>query len=69
MPGSADLGHGGRKIRTAVKRLNESFAAWTHLTEELQAILPMTQLPGIGAALDDSACPHFRIMRRICKPR
>jgi hypothetical protein len=43
------------KIRAAVKRLNESFIAWAHLTQELQAILPMARLPGLGAPLDECA--------------
>ena len=50
------------KIRAAVKRLNESFVAWAHLTEELQAILPMARLPGVGAPLDEcalSALVHY----------
>ena len=43
------------KIRVAVKRLNESFVAWAHLTEELQAVLPMTRLPGVGVPLEECA--------------
>jgi hypothetical protein len=43
------------KIRLAVKRLNESFVAWSHLTHEVQSLLPMANLPGTGAPLDDSA--------------
>jgi REase_MTES_1575/AAA domain len=43
------------KIRAAVKRLNESFVAWAHLTQELQAILPMARLPGVGEPLEECA--------------
>ncbi len=48
-------GSAPEKIRAAVKRLNESFVAWSHLTHEVQAILPMTRVPGVGAALDECA--------------
>jgi Protein of unknown function (DUF4011)/REase_MTES_1575/AAA domain len=50
------------KIRAAVKRLNESFIGWMHLTQELQAVLPMTRLPGVGTAFDEcalSAIAHY----------
>ncbi len=43
------------KIRTAVKRLQESFGAWWHETQELSQVLPMSQLPGVGAALEEAA--------------
>lgn len=43
------------KIRAAVKRLQESFSAWWHETQELGQVLPMNQLPGTGAALEDAA--------------
>lgn len=43
------------KIRAAVRRLQESFGAWWHETEELAQILPMGALPSSGAALEDSA--------------
>ena len=46
-------GSAPEKIRAAVKRLNESFVAWSHLTLELQAILPMARLPGLGVPLDE----------------
>lgn len=46
-------GSAPEKIRAAVKRLNESFVAWSHLTHEAQALLPMTQLPGVGVALEE----------------
>ncbi len=42
------------KIRAAVKRLQESFGSWWHETQELAALLPMSQLLG-GAALEDAA--------------
>jgi hypothetical protein len=32
------------KIRAAVKRVNESFVAWAHSTQEMQALLPMALL-------------------------
>src|SRR6185369_1998227 len=35
------VGSAAEKIRAAVKRLNESFVAWTNLTQELASILPM----------------------------
>ena len=44
------------KIRSAVKRLNESFVAWSHLTHEVQALLPMAHLPAVGAALEERRC-------------
>ncbi|MCI0681953.1 MAG: AAA domain-containing protein, partial [Gemmataceae bacterium] len=43
------------KIRAALKRLQESFAAWWHETQELAQVLPMSQLPETGAALEESA--------------
>lgn len=43
------------KIRAAIKRLQESFGAWWHETQELGQVLPMSLLPGTGADLDDSA--------------
>jgi Protein of unknown function (DUF4011) len=43
------------KIRSAVKRLNESFVAWSHLTHEVQTLLPMQQLPSAGSALEECA--------------
>ena len=46
-------GSAAEKIRAAVKRLNESFVAWAHLTQELQAILPHALMPGVGASMDD----------------
>ena len=46
-------GSAPEKIRAAVKRLNESFVAWSHLTQELQTILPMAHLPGVGEPLDE----------------
>jgi hypothetical protein len=50
------------KIRAALKRLNESLAGWWHLTEELHGVLPMAQLPGVGARLEEcalSALVHY----------
>jgi hypothetical protein len=50
------------KIRGALKRLNESFAGWWHLTEELQGVLPINQLPGLGERLEAcalSALAHY----------
>jgi hypothetical protein len=41
------------KIRAAIKRVNESFVAWTHLTEELKSILPMSQLPALPYPLEE----------------
>lgn len=41
------------KVRAAVKRLNESFVAWTQLTQEVQAILPMSLMPNVGVKLDE----------------
>src|SRR5262249_12132975 len=41
------------KVRAAVKRLSESFTAWTHLTDELKTILPMQQLPGVGSPFEE----------------
>jgi hypothetical protein len=43
------------KVRAAFKRLHESFVAWSHLTHELHAILPMTRLPNVGEPLDECA--------------
>ncbi len=43
------------KIRSAVKRLNESFVAWSHLTHEVQTLLPTAQLPVAGASLEECA--------------
>jgi hypothetical protein len=43
------------KIRAALKRLNESFASWWHLTETLQGVLPMGRLPGLGERLEACA--------------
>ena len=50
------------KIRASLKRLNESFAAWWHLTESLHGVLPMVRLPGAGERLEAcalSALVHF----------
>src|SRR5207253_222464 len=38
------------KIRAAFKRLNDSFGAWQHATQELKAFLPLESLPNVGAA-------------------
>ncbi|MCI0379663.1 MAG: DUF4011 domain-containing protein, partial [Gemmataceae bacterium] len=43
------------KIRAAVKRLDESFAAWHRLTLDLKNVLPMDQVPGVAEPLDESA--------------
>lgn len=43
------------KIRAAVKRLDDSFGVWIHLTDELRAILPVDSLPGVGEPLDECA--------------
>lgn len=48
-------GSSAEKIRGAVKRLAESFAAWMHLTQEVQALLPTASLPSVNAPLDDVA--------------
>lgn len=45
----------GEKIRSAVKRLSESFTAWSHWTQEVQAILPMAHAPFADAALEECA--------------
>lgn len=46
-------GSAAEKIRAAVKRLNESFQAWSHLTQELHAVLPHDHVPGVGAPLNE----------------
>ncbi len=43
------------KIRSAVKRLNESFVAWSHLTHEVQTLLPMAHSPIGGAPFEECA--------------
>ncbi|MCI0637996.1 MAG: DUF4011 domain-containing protein [Gemmataceae bacterium] len=43
------------KIRAAVKRLDESFAAWHRLTLELKHVLPMDQVPAVAEPLDECA--------------
>lgn len=43
------------KVRAAAKRLHDSLAAWQHATQDLKEYLPMAQLPGTGAALEESA--------------
>jgi len=43
------------KIRAAAKRLHDSLGAWQHATQELKDFLPMEQLPGAGAPLEESA--------------
>lgn len=48
-------GSAPEKVRAAVKRLTESFVAWSHLTEEVQAILPMDRLASVGARFDECA--------------
>ncbi len=55
-------GSAPEKIRGALKRLNESFAGWWHLTEELHAVLPIGRLPGVGERLEAcalSALAHY----------
>lgn len=52
---SLTAGSAPEKIRAAVKRLTESFVAWTHLTQEVQTLLPLDQLPGVGARFDEAA--------------
>lgn len=50
------------KIRGALKRLNESFAGWWHLTEDLHAVLPIGRMPGVGERLEAcalSALAHY----------
>jgi hypothetical protein len=50
------------KTRAAVKRLTESHVAWVHLTHEVQAIMPMDHLPGVGDRFDEcslSALSHY----------
>jgi hypothetical protein len=50
------------KIRGALKRLHESFAGWWHMTEELQAVLPIGRLPQVGERLEAcalSALAHY----------
>jgi hypothetical protein len=48
------------KVRASLKRLNESFAGWWRLTEELQGVLPMARLPGAGEPLE--ACALSALM-------
>lgn len=48
-------GVASEKIRHAVKRLNESFAGWWHLTEEVQSLLPMLAIPRLGVPLDEAS--------------
>lgn len=43
------------KIRGAVKRLQESFGAWWHETQELSEVLPMSLSPGGGATLEEAS--------------
>jgi hypothetical protein len=48
-------GSAPEKIRAAVKRLTESFVAWSHLTDEVKAALPMDRLPAVGERFDECA--------------
>ena len=41
------------KIRAAIKRLQDSVAAWWHVTDDLKAFLPLDALPGIGQPLEE----------------
>jgi hypothetical protein len=52
------------KIRAAAKRLHDSLGAWQHATQELKDILPLEQLPGIGAPLEESALSQ---LNRYCR--
>jgi len=46
-------GSASEKVRAAVKRVTDSFAAWTHLTHEVQSLLPMLSLPTVGQPLEE----------------
>ncbi len=55
-------GSAPEKVRAAVKRLTESFVAWSHLTGEVQALLPMDRLQSVGDRFDEcslSALTHY----------
>ncbi len=43
------------KVRSSLRRLNESFVGWWHLTEELHDVLPTGRLPGVGDRLEAAA--------------
>jgi hypothetical protein len=49
------------KVRAAAKRLSESFNAWAHLTDELKTVLPMAQMPGVGAPFEE--CSLSAVLR------
>lgn len=41
------------KIRASVKRLTESFVAWSHLTDEVMSVLPADRMPTVSARFEE----------------